>query len=311
MKIPKEHLFILSTGAICIGSGEKETDGTKTGLETDFIVGVAKKKPRVQVSTFEAIPRVVQGQKTDVIEVGRVLALNYTQTKVRPLIGGVSCGHGEVRAGTLGAIWKGIIYSCNHVMANCNNAQIGDLIYQPGKADGESEPIATLLDFVPIKFIEDNIKTHTISSAFLALLNYFASLIKHPIRFSAQSFSDGNLVDFARAVINENTTFKEQIFILGEIKSVVNEPKIGMNLWKVGRSTGQTQGIVKLIKTTVKIDYPSIHKTAIFIDQFATNCMGDRGDSGSIAVDNEDCPVGLLCAGSDKMTFFNCMTNIL
>ena len=60
--------------------------------------------------------------------------------------GGVSIGHYAITAGTPGAFVKDkttaetLILSNNHVMANSNDASIGDAILQPGPADGGKSP---------------------------------------------------------------------------------------------------------------------------------------------------------------------------
>ncbi|MEQ8975381.1 MAG: hypothetical protein RIE73_33970 [Coleofasciculus sp. C1-SOL-03] len=79
--------------------------------------------------------------------------------RMRPCPGGYSIGHPDVTAGTLGCLVKDklnqrtVILSNNHVLANSNQAQVGDPIIQPGSADGgtiESDTIATLERFYPL-----------------------------------------------------------------------------------------------------------------------------------------------------------------
>lgn len=86
--------------------------------------------------------------------------------RVRPAYGGVGIGHMNVTAGTLGtcvydaSAFPGIpqryhILSNNHVLANSDNATVGDPILQPGRVDGGTFPadvIAKLSRFVPIRF---------------------------------------------------------------------------------------------------------------------------------------------------------------
>ena len=72
---------------------------------------------------------------------------------------GVSTGHPDITAGTIGArVTDGInVYalSNNHVYADGNAASIGDGAIQPGTVDGGTDPadrIGTLHDFEPIDF---------------------------------------------------------------------------------------------------------------------------------------------------------------
>src|SRR3989449_10313618 len=80
--------------------------------------------------------------------------------RIRPAPGGVSIGHIQITAGTLGVLarpnGRPVILSNNHVLANQNAGRVGDPILQPGPADGGrlQATIARLLDFVPIPFTE-------------------------------------------------------------------------------------------------------------------------------------------------------------
>ena len=77
----------------------------------------------------------------------------------RPVPIGISTGHPDITAGTIGArVTDGTNYyalSNNHVYTNENLAAIGDDVLQPGTFDGGSAPadvIGTLDSFVPIAF---------------------------------------------------------------------------------------------------------------------------------------------------------------
>ena len=74
---------------------------------------------------------------------------NSLRRRLRPAQGGFSVGHYQITAGTLGTCcydlspFPGIpsryyILSNNHVLANANNARVGDPILQPGPYDGGS-----------------------------------------------------------------------------------------------------------------------------------------------------------------------------
>ena len=77
----------------------------------------------------------------------------------RPVPIGVSTGHPNITAGTIGARVTDssnvFALSNNHVYADSNNALIGDAVIQPGTYDGGESPaddIGTLYAFVPIDF---------------------------------------------------------------------------------------------------------------------------------------------------------------
>src|SRR5437764_665059 len=80
-------------------------------------------------------------EPTDEIEIGEILAFGSFRQREKPALGGSSVGHVNVTAGTLGCLVmleddSLCILSNNHVLANVNQASVGDKIVQPGKADG-------------------------------------------------------------------------------------------------------------------------------------------------------------------------------
>ncbi len=75
-------------------------------------------------------------------------------------MGGISVGHKDISAGTLGGYVRDnvtgelMILSNNHVLANVDAGKVGDAILQPGNADGGTLPadkIGTLARFVPLR----------------------------------------------------------------------------------------------------------------------------------------------------------------
>ncbi|MGE3651304.1 MAG: hypothetical protein AB7G10_23450, partial [Reyranellaceae bacterium] len=88
-------------------------------------------------------------------------------SRYRPLINGISIGHIEVTAGTLGGFVRRIgtkngkihVLSNNHVLANENGADIGDDILQPGALDGgarKANICARLSKFIALKRTVNN-----------------------------------------------------------------------------------------------------------------------------------------------------------
>lgn len=141
------------------------------GVQTDQLAIVAlvdQKKPDIALQNSDRVPPELQGVKTDVVEVGTIRAQNFgPRDRWRPVIPpGVSIGHYRVTAGTLGAIVRDrltneyLILSNNHVLANSNDAVIGDNILQPGATDGGVNPsdvVARLERFAPLRYIGDPI----------------------------------------------------------------------------------------------------------------------------------------------------------
>ena len=212
--------------------------------------------------------------------------LKPTDRWPRPVPIGVSTGHPDVTAGTIGArVTDGSnVYalSNNHVYANENDAYIGDAVIQPGTYDGGSllagDDIGTLAAFMPI------------------------------------NFSDGgtNYVDAAIALSSlddlDNATPPDGY---GTPKSTTADASIGMKVLKYGRTTGQTKGRVYAINVTVDVQYDN--GVARFVNQIVITpgTFSAGGDSGSLIVvdsertDDHHKPVGLLFAGSSLYTIAN------
>jgi hypothetical protein len=196
----------------------------------------------------------------------------------RPVPIGISTGHPDITAGTIGCRVKdasGNVYalSNNHVYAASNNASIGDNVLQPGTYDGGVDPddaIGTLADFEPIKFDgSDNTIDAAIASSTTSLL--------------------GNATPAGGYGTPSST-------IVGAV--------LGQQVQKFGRTTQLTQGVITGVNVTLSVGYGP-GKTAKLVKQIIvedwTRFIGG-GDSGSLLVTNDtDCnPAGLLFAGNES-----------
>ena len=207
----------------------------------------------------------------------------------RPVPIGVSTGHPDITAGTIGCrvfdAYGVYALSNNHVYANENQAAITDFVIQPGTFDGGSssdDDIGMLYAFKPIVF------------------SIFAN----------------NQIDAAIAVTSTdvvgNSTPSDGY---GSPEAVTIAASPGMKVVKYGRTTGQTKGQVDAINATVNIGYDS--GVARFVKQIIITPGGFSapGDSGSLIVANDKKgkkegpnhrkPVGLLFAGSATHTIAN------
>jgi hypothetical protein len=84
---------------------------------------------------------------------------------------------------------------------------------------------------------------------------------------------------------------------------------LGQKVQKMGRTTGLTEGVVQQIDVTVNVDYNG--RVIQFRDQVFTSSMSQPGDSGSGILDMDKRAVGLLFAGSDRVTIFTPIERIL
>jgi len=211
--------------------------------------------------------------------------LDPTDRWDRPVPIGVSTGHPDVTAGTIGARVKdasGKVYalSNNHVYANENDAGIGDTVIQPGTYDGgvvSDDSIGILAAFVTIDF-----------------------------------GGGDNFIDAAIALSSmDDLDNKTPPDGYGTPQSTIAEAVIGMKVLKYGRTTGQTKGRVYAINVTVNVGYDN--GVARFVNQIVISpgTFSAGGDSGSLIVvdskrtDNHLRPVGLLFAGSSLYTIAN------
>jgi hypothetical protein len=207
----------------------------------------------------------------------------------RPVPIGVSTGHTNITAGTIGCSVKvgchKYALSNNHVFADEGAAVLGDDILQPGPYDGGTAPadvIGTLYDFEPIIF----------------------------------STAASNTMDAALIATNSSTV---GVATLGDGYGLPRTSPIdavpGMDVMKYGRTTGFTSGTVDAVDALVNVGYDS--GIARFIGQIIIRpgSFSAAGDSGSlIVVDGESDdrrPVGLLFAGSNTFTVANPIAPIL
>src|SRR3989449_10398794 len=163
-KAAYEGAIFARANVVGVAIGNKVIRGRETD-ERCIVVFVEAKKPEAQCRPRDVVPKTFGNVRTDIVETGRFLALRSEQAidlertkRTRPAPGGVSIGHVQITAGTLGVLarrnGRAVILSNNHVLANQNAGRVGDPILQPGPADGGrlQDTIARLVDFVPIQF---------------------------------------------------------------------------------------------------------------------------------------------------------------
>ena len=214
----------------------------------------------------------------------------WHQKKTRPLRIGVSVGHMDVTAGTLGCFVarngtsQVLILSNNHVLANEDQAKPEDPILQSGPTDGGTNPH----DMVARLF--------------------------RSIRFKKRS----NRVDAAVAALTDGIAHDPtELKGLGKLSGVRTEPlDVGDEVFKVGRTTGLTRGRI----SAIEIDDVSVeYGTGIFdfdgqveIESRDRTPFSLGGDSGSLIVDGNHRAVGLLFAGNDDdVTYANPIDAVL
>jgi hypothetical protein len=274
------------------GLGVKRTSGREKKDQLAIIVFVNKKLSLRNLPLVNRIPQQIRIPDsrapggvleffTDVQE-ARFSSLEYI-SKMRPAKSGISIGHIDITAGTLGGLVrdsqssKTVILSNNHVLANSNDGTVGDSILQPGPYDGGTDPadrIATLTRFVPIDFSEEG-------------ENRVDCAIATPVSPNDVLW---NTIDIGPATPAE--------------KRNLGDSDIGLYAHKTGRTTEHTQGYVQAVFATVQVKYDLFQK-ATFVDQIIVSQSPNEepfsqgGDSGSLVYDYDNKCIGLLFAGSE------------
>lgn len=241
-----------------------------------------------------AFPTFVKGIEIVPEVTGRFVALPAEETAVdptgnfaRPVPIGVSGGHGDVTAGTIGARAtdgeRTFALSNNHVFAANNGGKTGDNLLQPGVVDGGRDP----------------------DDAFGTLYDY------EPIKFCGRLGCELNEIDAAIALTSEDdlgSSTPDGGY--GSPQRWTQEATLGLNVQKYGRTTGHTTGKVSGINATIDVGYRV--GTARFEGQIVItgNGFSAGGDSGSLIVTKglllaDRRPVGLLFAGTATSTIAN------
>ncbi|MFC4359411.1 hypothetical protein ACFO0N_15825 [Halobium salinum] len=268
--------------------GRKQVNGRDTGEEA-IIVLVSRKLPDTQLDETQRLPRTVEvdGEtvKIDVEEVGDPRphasvrpaepAKPDRKREWRPAPAGVSFGHPEITAGTLGSpplradeAGEPVVLTNAHVAAPIDAASEGDPILQPGPADGgtEEDQLGTLADYSQPTAGEPN----ETDSALVAV---------DPERYRGDVLGVGTLQGWTEGTMDDEYT-------------------------KSGRTTGVTTGKLRGTDARVKVNgYHDEPTQFVGLDVFGPMSAG--GDSGSIiGVEREDGLYGtdLLFAGSDRTT---------
>jgi PKD repeat protein len=268
-------------------------------------VGIVDGEPGVKI--FLATPGVagVPSRLDDIpvaVEVTGMFVAGGTTDKTSPAPNGYSVGHPNITAGTLGAVVRDASNQCyilsnNHVLADVNNAAIGDNTLQPGPFDGGQNPqdaIASLADYEPIDLSGgDNEMDAAISAIFPAA----------DVTGSAPGSSDSPPA-------------------YGTPSETATDASVGLDVQKFGRTTLWTHGEIDTENVTASICYecagPFCRRckaAATFVnllsipDATATDANGnpanfsDGGDSGSLIVtETGSNPTALLFAGSSTRT---------
>lgn len=300
---------------VSISWGMKKSKGVFTGAH-GVVFGVRKKDKNVPASRM--LPGRVKGELTDVAERKRIDALSLI-TRRRPAPPGYSVGHVEITAGTIACYVKDkdgkpLLLSNNHVLANSNNALIGDAILQPGAYDdgfSENDTIGRLKRFVAVNFEGSGVDSGSLCEVFRMILDVLCPQSKKKKRGIKQP--SPNLVDCGVAELLNPEWATNDAPIVGELKgfgTVWLEDFVQC----VSRTTGHTVGRVVGENALVQVGFGEAG-VAFFDDQLeiegTEGVFSEPGDSGGAILDGDNRVCGLLFAGGDNITIANQIGNVV
>jgi len=287
-----EYAFVTAVGT-GKGRGERHENDEKA-----VVAFVTEKKPESELDDSDVLPKEIDGWKVDVQPIGELGIEAFepqtpqdtgeinTTEKHRPAPQGVSISHPDVTAGTQGFVaWQKVekhgytyaeprVVTNNHVAANENDAEPGDNILQPGRFDGGNNT-----DKDRIGELED-----------------FVEITDNDNKVDLAWYSvDGRKVN----------SYIPSIGVPTETAEVTE----GDEVKKFGRTTGLEKAKVLSTDARVRVNYSSGVKE--FEDQVIAESFSAGGDSGSAVVDSQGRLVGLLFAGSSRVTVFNKINHVL
>jgi len=225
------------------------------------------------------------------------------------LLPGFSIGHWRGYPGTLGGFvvvkagsktWAGII-SASHVLSNNNAAAKGDRILYPGCPDGPrtlAQLIGTLADYTLLVHYQDE-ESDPVNTEDIAVVQ--------PDNLA--SLPSANLVpnpkDPGRKIKLKGCVQAEQLF------EYLGEP-----VYKTGRTTGLTCGILDVAKTrppAIQLSNGRIYfyENVIAVKNQGQKAFSQPGDSGSIVYANDGMALGLIIGGSSEYTFASPLSSCL
>lgn len=294
-----QRQFMSNPNVVGMAYGRRIAHGERTDIPA-MVVYVVNKTPRGFIPPSRMLPRKLflgrESIDVDVVQTGFFYPISFT-ARERPAPSGISIGHFNITAGTLGCLvldntdGTTCILSNNHILADENAATIGDAILQPGPADGGSQPADTIGALK--RFVTINATGNTVDAAIASIGNVadVVDQMKDNLMPVASPTHPAVGLLYAgscnRTIMNPIDNVLNQLniaFPAGAGSTVAAD--VGMNVEKVGRTTEYTTSTITEIDATVTIGYD--FGSARFDNQIVTAWMSDGGDSGS-----------LVCQGGD------------
>jgi len=311
----------------------RDKDGKPVGA---IVFGVEKKlsKKDLKKGNIPMLPKAIGGITTDVIEVGRIYANPPIRTQTRepqqqrwrPLKAGISVGHIDITAGTIGAVVVGIKTATKRSLSNDNillriwnwlmRLFFSDDTPDPPTPDPEDPPEIETGD----RFLLSNL--HILNNenrgkkgdTVIQPGDYDGGISPDDAVATVHEAvyidpSGVNYVDCCLAKINKGIESKTGQYGDLPIKSPLLDAKVGPK--GTARLVGQHS--TQRARSQVSMQHQGYGTTAdkcylkrqIVIESSNPYQFSDGGDSGSLIMDMDGRPVALLFAGSDVITLAN------
>jgi hypothetical protein len=278
-------------GVIHVSVGLKQVNGTATD-EFCIRVYVAEKKEPSAIPPAERIPKSIQGIPTDVNQV-KVVDAHVDSAKYRPITGGIEITNnvvdvnGQIGLGTLGCLATDNSDGKTVLVTNFHviGGTAGVTVFQPGTG-AAGDAIGT---------VKRGQITGTIDAA---------------------------IADIDPAIATTTDEINGLFLNSSNHIAGVTDPVGGMRAFKVGRTTGLTDGKVVDPDSVVTINYDppvgpkSLSKAILIQCTKVSGCccctcnvvdssrkFSDHGDSGSAVLNDQRMAIGLIMAGDSGESY--------
>lgn len=299
------YMFLQNSNIVAVGNGNKEVNGVNTNIP-GLVFFVKKKVSTNLLNPLMIIPKRINGVITDVLEEGEGKAertyynKSYLKAfyKSMPALGGgclsIDVSEDKMYISTLGYTvterrTRESIYflASAHFLDIKGGFRLGKQVNYSRGVNNDNEEIwllGLMRKIVPIKY----------SNKFI------------PITY--------NLSDAGIGYVGvNNSKTKEFIYsglMNGKFVKDIEKIKKGDVIYKVGVSTGYTEGIVKSLNAIAKFSDRS-NREYYMKDQIVVEMRANEGDSGSLGINKKnDKAFGMLNGGDANYSYFSDIFNV-
>ena len=323
-------------GVVGVGFGQKQTSEQYKD-DIAIVVFVREKKQEEEIPSEQRIQSSFEGYRTDVRVVRDASLHVCDNTATYPTIqGGIQISPpgnpttGAFASGTLACIVRKrndsgrenvYLLSNKHVLFS-TWAGAGEYVYHPFspapsgfKSAGDSNQLGPIQ---PEAFYDNVLSAIPDAAGVFDFDNYFIDCAIARIDIDSKCWGSTCTKDttkYTESIIDLQLQGVNTIKDVRDVRSVIIEPTIiGQKVFKVGRTTGRTVGIVRLVNASVNAPGdPSVPGSKEITAQntieiqfdttsVAKNCKGhawfsEKGDSGSLILDEQGRAIGLVSLG--------------